>query len=86
MQDEGSKLRKKYGYEILSKCVATKIAITRESNTTVTDSDGSNNGAVRDDVPQKFVYLVDQLKHPDEVEFLRIVYRNLFYLDRGSVI
>lgn len=76
LQDAGSKLRKKYGYEILAKCIATKIATTRK----ISLSEDEGGQAVKDDIPQKVVYLIDQLKHPDEVNFLRIVYRNLFYL------
>jgi hypothetical protein len=31
-------------------------------------------------VPRRTAYLIDQLKHPDEVSLLRAVYGNLFYL------
>lgn len=35
---------------------------------------------LRDYVPVRTAYLIDQIKHPDEVSLLRVVYRKLFHL------
>ena len=72
LQKVGTDLRKKYSKDIIAKCIAAKIATKRLS-----EKEAEGEGAK---VPQKVAYLIDQLKHPHEVEFLRVVYRNLFYV------
>lgn len=73
LQLQGSELRKQYSNDILAKCISTRIATVRKAEIKGTENkEGSP--------PEKVVYIIDQLKHPDEVEFLRVVYRNLFYL------
>lgn len=38
------------------------------------------SGEIQDYVPTRIAYLIDQIKHQDEVALLRVVYRKLFHL------
>lgn len=73
LQEAGNSLRSKYNNDILAEIATSKIASKRTSK-------------VPDDVdldafvPKKTVYIIDQLKHPSEVEFLWQVYGNLFLM------
>ncbi|WP_277373228.1 anti-phage dCTP deaminase [Pseudomonas sp. AA-38] len=70
LQDLGNALRKKFDAKILAALAMAKVAANRhiyqqKSNTKK---------------PPKTVYLIDQLKHPEEVELFKLVYGNIFYL------
>jgi len=79
LQDAGNHLREKYGHDILTEFVISSISIWRKQK----QIDSSDNDDTLDSasyVPPKTAYLVDQLKNPAEVDLLKIVYGNLFYL------
>jgi deoxycytidylate deaminase len=73
LQDAGKNLREALGTGCLAEYAMQEISLHRlgESKDDIVISEG---------VPNKVAYLIDQLKHPDEVEILRAVYRKLFYL------
>lgn len=76
LQDGGNELRRKYrASEILAEQAVKAIAVTR-----TTDVKEASEEAEELHVPLKRAFLVEQLKHPAEVELLRAVYRNLFFL------
>ncbi len=71
-QSGGNELRRLYGHEIMAKYAINQI--------------GRNRLAIDPDLkdltkePPRIAYIIDQIKHPDEVVLLRTVYRNNFYL------
>lgn len=73
MQDTGNLLRNVQG-DILAEYAIKKIAEIRTADIPKEIED------VTTYVPERVAYLIDQLKHPDEVALLRAVYGNLFYL------
>lgn len=75
LQDLGDALRKKYRSSILAELAIRKIMVMREAKF----GDGSEEGAVTK-VTKKAAYIIDQLKHPDEIALLKEAYRNNFYL------
>lgn len=76
LQDLGDKLRKKYGNSIAAELAIQKITILREAR--YGDPQKTPTGAVK--TKEKVAYIVDQVKHPEEVELLSEIYRNNFYL------
>lgn len=79
LQDGGNDLRTHFGGDILAEYAIKQIAEIRTEKARGQASD-SDNVKIKDYVPKRFAYLIDQLKHPDEVALLRTVYRNLFHL------
>jgi len=79
LQDAGNSLRNSLNNEILSELVVKEISVRRKSaQIEKTEKIGSD---VSDEyIPTKTAYLVNQLKHQDEVELLKTVYGDLFYL------
>lgn len=73
MQDIGNKLRRIQS-DILAEYSIGKIAEIRTTEL------GGQTGSVDEIVPERTAYIIDQLKHPEEVKLLRAVYGNLFYL------
>lgn len=73
MQNTGNILRGVQG-DILAEYAIQKIAEIR------TAAIPKEITEVTDYVPERVAYLIDQLKHPDEVALLRAVYGNMFYL------
>ncbi len=73
LQDVGNRLREKFATDILAELSIATIAVHR------TNSAGDEK-AVTEIVPKRVAYLIDQLKHPEEVALLRRVYGQLFYL------
>ncbi len=74
LQKAGNELRQKFGTDILGKLAVTKIKMLKEMH-----SQDKEKGKKEDGI-KKNVYLIDSLKNPGEVAFLRAVYRNMFYL------
>lgn len=68
LQDLGNELRKKYDPPILAALAMQEIAVKR------TIAKGPEPKA------PKTVYIIDQLKHPEEVELFKLVYGDIFYL------
>lgn len=79
LQDGGDDLRTRFGGDILAEYAIKRIAEIRTEKATAASED-PKKVKIKDYVPQRFAYIVDQLKHPDEVVLLRTVYRNLFHL------
>lgn len=73
MQEEGNRLRKDESLDILAQYAIRKIAETRISKYNADISIGRTE-------PLKIVWFIDSIKHPSEVELLRIVYGSMFYL------
>lgn len=73
MQDAGNALRS-IQTDILAEYAIRRVAEIR------TEKIQMETGDVTDFLPERTAYLIDQLKHPDEVALLRAVYGNLFYL------
>ncbi|HCT6682453.1 TPA: deoxycytidylate deaminase, partial [Pseudomonas aeruginosa] len=70
LQDLGNSLRKKFDSKILAALAMAKVAAIRHI------SQEKNNTKK----PPKTIYLIDQFKHPEEVELFKLVYGNIFYL------
>ncbi|VEF13600.1 deoxycytidylate deaminase [Pseudomonas fluorescens] len=68
LQDLGNELRKKHDSPILAALAMQEIAVKR------TIAKGPEGKA------PKTVYIIDQLKHPEEVELFKLVYGEIFYL------
>lgn len=71
LQDLGNQLRKLKGNDVLAQLAVRNISLDRAKK---------NIGDIKDVVPGRVVYLIDQLKNPSEVSLLRAVYRENFYL------
>jgi len=70
-QDIGNSLRKEKSLDILASYAISRISHFRAAR---------NPGELETSDPaQKVAYLIDQVKHPQEIKLLRLVYRNLFY-------
>jgi len=75
LQDLGDELRNKHGNSVVAELAIHKITILREDNF---GSDQTVSGTLK--VTKKVAYILDQVKHPEEIELLSEVYRNNFYL------
>ncbi len=73
MQEAGNALRKKQS-DILAEYAIRQIAETRGHQAE------KKQVGIKEHIPERSAYLIDQVKHPDEVVLLRAVYGNLFYL------
>lgn len=71
LQDMGNQLRNVKGSDVLAQLAVRDISIDRAKK---------NPADIKDVVPGRVVYLIDQLKNPSEVSLLRAVYRENFYL------
>ncbi|MGZ7172456.1 anti-phage dCTP deaminase [Burkholderia gladioli] len=71
-QNGGNYLRKTHGNDILA-----QYAINHITRFKLATNENATDTAI--ELP-KVAYLIDQIKHPDEAELLRLTYRNLFYL------
>ncbi len=70
LQQAGRELRERtQNMQILAEYAVQQIVVDRETNLEA----GKPNDA-------KVAYLIDQVKRPEEIELLRALYRNLFYL------
>ncbi|KLV09715.1 deoxycytidylate deaminase [Photobacterium ganghwense] len=74
LQDAGDVLRKKHKNTFLAEVAINAITVYRDKHF----GTGSDEGEiVKTDL--KVAYIIDQLKHPDEISLLRTVYPNNFY-------
>lgn len=71
-QTGGNLLRKEHGNEVLAQYAINQITRNRLA------LNPDHADLTRE--PPRVAYLIDQIKHPEEVHLLRMVYRNLFYL------
>ncbi|MEZ5465862.1 MAG: anti-phage dCTP deaminase [Lysobacteraceae bacterium] len=72
LQSAGNQLRKAYGNQILAELAISKIATLRVQD--------QGQEVLSGTPPKQSAWLVDQLKHPEEVQLLERVYGNLFYM------
>lgn len=70
-QHAGNALRDAYGNSILAQLTVARLALDETRQGTA----GNNETK-----PERVVYLIDSLKHQEEVHFLRKIYGNNFYL------
>ncbi len=75
LQNLGDSLRKKYRNSVLAELAIRKITILREANF---GDESAPEGVVK--VTKKVAYIIDQVKHPDEIALFKETYRNNFYL------
>jgi deoxycytidylate deaminase len=78
LQLAGNKLRSKIRADFLAEISIAVISMLRLRE--LSEGSTPKSAAVTESIPSRTAYLVDQLKHPDEVRLLRTVYGNLFYL------
>lgn len=76
LQTAGNKLREQYTNDILAELAITHIAHHRLS----AHISKSEDATPQNIEPERVAYIIDQLKHPEEVLLLRAVYGNLFYM------
>lgn len=69
--EKGNNLRSKHGNRILADLAISKIAAHRESDRQKTGSEKFE--------PRRICHIVDSVKNQEELEALRLVYRNMFY-------
>lgn len=74
LQDAGDTLRNQHKNTILAEVAINEITVLRDAQF-ATDKDQGD--IVKTD--SKVAYIIDQLKHPDEISLLRTVYPNNFY-------
>jgi deoxycytidylate deaminase len=77
LQLAGNRLRSLFTSDFLSELAVASISSFRVQRAKPGQAEISS---ITDIVPERVAYIVDQLKHPDEVLLLRKVYGNLFYL------
>ncbi|MFM5167938.1 anti-phage dCTP deaminase [Aeromonas veronii] len=75
LQDNGDALRASFNNDILAACAIDEIATKRGE---LFGADEDSEDIFKTDA--KVAYILDQLKHPDEVSLLRTVYPHNFYL------
>ncbi|MFM4756913.1 anti-phage dCTP deaminase [Aeromonas caviae] len=75
LQDRGDELRKEFDNDILAACAIDEIAVQRGE---LFGEEEESDETFKTDA--KVAYILDQLKHPDEVSLLRTVYPHNFYL------
>ncbi|MBW2329676.1 MAG: deoxycytidylate deaminase [Deltaproteobacteria bacterium] len=73
LQSAGNLLRKKVSNDVLAQLSIKEIAFQREESQ-------QDSGDAPKIEPRRFATVLDSLKHPDEVNLLRTVYGNMFYL------
>ncbi len=76
LQDLGDKLRENYRNSIMAELAVKEISISREIQF---GKDRVDDGTALKNT-KKAAYIINQIKHPDEIELLHQVYRNNFYL------
>jgi deoxycytidylate deaminase len=75
LQDYGNDLRREYETDILGQLVVKEISVHSTSKTLKEKPEKAG-----DKETHKIAFLIDSLKHPEEVKILRAVYRNMFFL------
>lgn len=80
LQLAGNQLRNTRAPDFLAELAIAVISKDRVERELRKRNHGDSGVSVSGLVPGRVAYLIDQLKHPDEVRLLRRVYGNLFYL------
>lgn len=76
LQDMGDWLRESYGYDIVSQLFIKKVSTNRQIE--ITQEEAEKGELHKESRP--VVWILDSLKHPEEVKLLRIVYDKMFSL------
>jgi len=79
LQKAGNELRSTFNNEILAELVVTDISARRKIEQ-IAQIEKKGEVSSGEYTPPKTAFLINQLKHPDEVELLKTVYGDLFYL------
>ena len=74
-QDLGDSLRKNYSHSVIADMGVRRISILRKK---MFDKNQGNAQVFK--TTEKVAYIIDQLKHPKEIDLFRQVYSNNFYL------
>lgn len=69
LQDLGNHLRSKYTHHVLAEAAIAKISYFREMDK-----------KSEQETPARIAYIIDQLKHPSELELFKLIYQHNFYL------
>lgn len=78
LQEAGKELRRATkNPAILAEYAARAIVVDRTKRSVTQSEFAQVEGPV---IPHRVAYIIDQVKRPEEVELLRALYRNLFYL------
>ncbi|EHY9861130.1 deoxycytidylate deaminase [Vibrio parahaemolyticus] len=80
LQDQGDLLREKHRNSILAACAIEEVALARSELCALEPEDEDEDEDAVLKTKEKIAYIIDQLKHPDEVKLLRSVYPRNFYL------
>ncbi|EOV8090849.1 anti-phage dCTP deaminase [Vibrio parahaemolyticus] len=78
LQDKGDELRSEHKTSILAACAIEEIAVARTIFCQDEIEEDDQASVIK--TTKKIAYVIDQLKHPDEVKLLRSVYPRNFYL------
>ncbi|WP_229257686.1 anti-phage dCTP deaminase [Duganella margarita] len=70
--EAGNKLREKYGNGVLAELAIHRIRLDREQHKTVSQSARY--------APRRVVHIIDSIKNEEELELLRLVYRDMLYV------
>lgn len=76
LQDLGDQLRKDKNNSIVAELAVQEIKVLRQQRFGKTETESSN--AIKN--TKKVAYIINQIKHPSEIELLNLVYKNNFYL------
>ena len=76
LQAMGDRLRKDFGNDVVSQLFIKKISTDRQSEITAEEAE---KGAFHKET-RRVVWIIDSLKHPEEVKLLRLVYDKMFSL------
>lgn len=80
-QNLGDTLRESFTGQIMAEAAINEIALNREEELQKLITDGKTRDEATKQIESiKTAYLIDQLKHPAEVELFRLIYQNNFYL------
>ncbi len=83
LMDAGNTLRDEYGERICANLAIGEINSIRQKDVEGAKPEGENAGDLLEDKKialNKRAYILDQLKHPEEVAALKNIYGDLFYL------
>lgn len=69
--DKGNEMRKEFGRSVLADIAISKIAAHREKEKNAADSKKFQ--------PRRFCHIIDSIKNQEELEALRLVYRDMLY-------
>lgn len=78
LQDAGNELRSEHKNYILSMFAIREILLERQKR--IHEDNPTETIDLKIETPHRLAFLIDSIKHPEEIDLLRIVYGNMFYL------